>query len=135
MVLGKIIRAGKEAVHDFDMFGKSITFTYKGKEEFTTFFGGLISIAIRIVMFLYICLQLNILIMKKDTNTSTNLLVQDLVNDKKAVNIGKTDFSIAVSIESDINLLSDETYVSLEIWSYINYSNGTITETEIATQT
>lgn len=40
----------KEAVSSFDMFGESVKLTYKGKENFTTTIGTLLSIVILIML-------------------------------------------------------------------------------------
>lgn len=49
-------------ISTFDLFGKSITFTFKSSEIYQTFLGGIVSIAITlttIIYFIYICTDMS----------------------------------------------------------------------------
>ena len=104
------------------MYGKQIAFTYKGEEQFKTFIGGFISSAIIIVMLLYFQLIFRVMIGKKDTNKQTNGLVRNLQKDFENLNLEEHAFSFAFNFkDDDFNILSDQTYVNLEINSIENY--------------
>ena len=109
----------------FDMYGRSIAFTYKGREKYNTWIGTLATIIISIIMILYAQLLLNILINEGDTSKATNSLVRDLFLDKEDLYINNTAFTFAFTVQDeDGTVYTDESYVTYEIFQQRGIRDG-----------
>ena len=65
---GKIL----DMFRSMDIYGKSIVLNYKGKETYTTHFGGAVSIIIYCVLFGYFAVLFKMLIERDETNVTKN---------------------------------------------------------------
>ena len=129
MGIQKYFLGFSQAIQNYDMYGKTITFTYKGEDEFKTTFGGCTSIAIIGVIIFYSSLLLKTMLRRDNTTKNTDLLVQDLNNDSQNVSMASTNFSIALGLineddTSNANYISDPTYFSVEMVQFYT-ENGT----------
>lgn len=127
MVFRKLGKAIFNKMKDYDMYGRSITFTYKGEEEYKTYIGGFISVIILTIMAIYFYLQITTLIFKKDTSKATVSLVRDLLKDEESLSLLETDFSVAFSlINEDGAFTSTDNftqYLDLEVTQYYSVRN------------
>ena len=111
----------KDFTKYFDRYPRIISFSYKGKEEFRTFIGGIISIGTFVVLILYAYIMFSILIFKKDTKKNKTTAVKDLVNDSDPIDISESTFAFAFAIKgTDIDIVSDSTYINLMINQFTN---------------
>ena len=127
MGIQKYFLGFSQAIQNYDMYGKTITFTYKGEDEFKTTFGGCTSIAIIGVIIFYSSLLLKTMLRRDNTTKNTDLLVQDLNNDSQNVSMASTNFSIALGLineddTSNANYISDPTYFSVEMVQFYTES-------------
>ena len=104
-------------IKDFDFYGKRITFTYKGEEEYKTYTGGCTSLAILCVLAVYFYFLLDILINNKDTAKNTNSLVRDLFSDTTNTTIAPSNLSFSFVINNGTN---DQGLIFLENRDYFN---------------
>ncbi|CAI2384425.1 unnamed protein product [Moneuplotes crassus] len=88
-------------VKGVDMYPKTITFTFKGQEEFKTLFGGIISLIIKIVILLYTYQMISIMITNKNSSKNVNTTVQNILNDTDPINLTGTKFQFAVRATID----------------------------------
>ncbi|CAI2382433.1 unnamed protein product [Moneuplotes crassus] len=124
-----------EKVRDRDMYPRPIAFTFKGKEEFRTLFGGLISMAIQVVIVLYAYIMLKIMIERNDTSKSVNTIVSDILNDKSPVSLNTTDFSFAFDafiLDDDNFDFNNNEYFEIELLQWIKQPDtGELSSTNI----
>ena len=65
-------------IKDWDMFGQPVQFNYRGKSEYTTVPGGLLSIVLRVVGLVYLAFRMQLLIFDGDwTLTSQTIATSD----------------------------------------------------------
>ena len=101
---------------NFDLYGRPVVLTYKGKEKFKTFLGGFVSFWILLLIFSYMVLLLQLMIEKGGTSQAKNSLKRTLNYDTQIHYIGQNGFDFAFHLESDsIDYLSDPSYVTMEI--------------------
>ena len=96
MAIQKYFSSFIQRIQSYDMYGKTITFTYKGEDEFKTTFGGCTSIAILGVIIFYSILLLKTMFKRNDTTKNTDLLIRNLNNDYQNVSMASSNFSIAL---------------------------------------
>lgn len=131
LFISKLFKTGVSKLKNYDMYGTSIGFTYKGKDQFHTFIGAVVSLAVMAVVMLYSYTQLKIMLTNANTAMSTNSLVRDLYEDESNFYLNETDFIIAFSMaNSSQNQLLDRRIVNLHITQIIETKNddGTITQ-------
>ena len=103
MIFSTAARWLTRQVSSLDIYGKTITFTYKGKEKYNTFIGGMTTLAIMSVMLVYAIRLLLIVINRKDTNSSINTTINNLNNDSKLLNLENTTFEFGIFISYNIS--------------------------------
>ena len=82
-----------------DAFGKRLpSFNIKGKDSVNTIAGGVFSIALYIVLFMYSALKFTHLASKHNPNISTFYKVDELTG--KYLNLNKHKFMFAITVES-----------------------------------
>ena len=92
------IRWLKHKIRSLDIYGKSITFTYKGQEKYNTLFGGLISIIIKIFIYILGLYLFIMMINRKQTASSFNRIVDDLRTDTNQLDLTSNTFAFFTSI-------------------------------------
>lgn len=104
----------------YDMYGRRITFTFQGEEEYKTFIGAVVSWIVFIIMVLYTYLMISVLVLKKDTQKSTISLVKDLRLDSDSIDLSETDFEFAFALTDDNYDVEplDDTYIYFELNQY-----------------
>ena len=123
----------KGCAKDNDVFSSPIYLTYKGKRSYPTVLGGLVSIILFVLMFLYSIYLFHIVITRGETNQLTNMVVQDLYKSTRIHEIGKRNFGFAVAYRGpNVNLLLDKSYFNLRIIQNRWYrgSNGSVTKVQ-----
>ena len=124
MGIGRYLYKGFSYVKDIDMYGKRIAFTYRGKEQYKTYLGGIITIMVVVVMILYAQIMFRVLIEKTDTGKSTNGLIRNLISDSDSLDLSTTDFYFAFTMDNDtFDIITDQSYINLDITQY-NITGG-----------
>ena len=103
MIFSTAARWLTRQISSLDIYGKTITFTYKGKEKYNTFIGGMTTLAIMSVMLVYAIRLVLIVINRKDTNSSINTTINNLNNDSKLLNLENTTFEFGIFISYNIS--------------------------------
>lgn len=125
MIIRNVYKYFSHKVKSFDRYGKLITFTFKGEEEYKSCCGGVISLTILIILILYAQLMLTILFGKKDTKKVNYGLAKDLLKDTDEVSLSTTTFSFGLQAKtSTFDLTTDETYLFLEINQVYAYTDA-----------
>ena len=120
-----------------DIYGKTITFTYKGEDQYTTFIGGVTTIAIMFAMLTYTSGLLKTMIEYKGTNSSVNTIIKDLSNDTDPMILSPGNFEFLITIIYFVNgerkyYTSNDTVFSLnaakvkrtyDTYGYVNYES------------
>ena len=119
----KILSWGKGFIVDNDIFGIDIKLTYKGKNSFQSFYGGIVSIVLKLAIILSFILLSVIIFAYGNTKVSTKTVVKDLLDDTTKHYVNRGTFGIAVAYV-DIptgsalpNYLQDQTYFSVNFGS------------------
>lgn len=110
-----------------DLYGKKISITYKGEEEFKTFCGGVISLIIKTILFIYACTLINTVLTHGDTKKSLSKVSKDISTDNTIYYPAHSTFAFAMNMfnSSGYNLLMDETYFEFKLMqSNYNISSG-----------
>ena len=81
MVLVKFGTWTKKQIKSQDQYSKTISFSFNGEDTFSTIFGGITTIIIKVVV-LVIAIFLTMSIFQKgNTTTSINKVIKDITND------------------------------------------------------
>ena len=92
-----------DKIRSKDIYGKSITFTYKGEEQYTTFIGGLTSIVIKFIIFVFgLSILLN-MVNRKNTNSSVNRIINNIMEDTGIIDFEGSDFIFFLRIQYIVN--------------------------------
>ena len=101
-----------------DIFGRNIpTFTLKGQEMFKTAIGGLFTIVMLITVAMYGAKKTQHLINKTDPTVSSTT-IPDAIKTKEIINIGKSNFRFAFSLESQGETKNDSKFVQWHVRTY-----------------
>lgn len=103
-------------VSKFDLFGKSITFTYKSSEIYQTFLGGMVSMTITlttIIYFIYICNDMNRGGYSKISETSINAFDKANIYDFE-----EKGFEFALISTLPVDDLLDPSFYNLDLTIY-----------------
>ena len=68
-------------IRNNDMYGKQITFTYKGEEKLKTFAGGILTMLISIALTVTFCTSMYTLINRNNSRTYTKTVLKDGFNE------------------------------------------------------
>ena len=97
----KIIQLGsllKTKIMNYDLYPKIVNFTCDGNDKFKTFFGGIVSVLIRIFIFV-IAIWLSVMIINKQKSTfSVTTTQKDLTNDEEKHYFAKNDIFIGLNL-------------------------------------
>ena len=97
----KIIKLGswlKTKITNYDMYPKIFNFTCDGNDKFNTFFGGIVSVMIRIFIFVIAILLTVIIINKEKSTFSVTTTQRDLTNDEEKHYFAKKDIFIGLNL-------------------------------------
>ena len=105
-----------------DLYPKTVSFTWDGKEKFQTFFGGVVSVIIRIFI-IAIATSLSVTIVQRSNSTfSVTTFQRDLANDKENHYFAKNDIFFNLKLLGpNPEILLDPTYFDLQI-NQVSYS-------------
>ena len=126
-ILTKLVKGVKNKIKSFDNYGKSITFTYKGEEQFQTFIGGVFSIIAFAILVLYAQLMVRIMLGRNDTNKSISRSVSNLYSDTDVLPLQNTTFDFAFKFTNiPYSELTNPNYFNLTLTQYkfVQDSNG-----------
>ena len=119
MLLRLVTNYIQSKIKSYDMYGRKISFTYKGEDEYKTLCGGLVSLIVLILLALYTWLLVVIMINREDTQKASYGLVKNLIFDNEVLSLKDTTFSLAFSVkDGGINVMEDETYVTMTIYQH-----------------
>ncbi|CAI2360885.1 unnamed protein product [Moneuplotes crassus] len=85
-ILGKIGKFSSNSIKAVDKYYKTPRLYFKGKQEFKTHLGGILTILVLVVTLLYFASLLSVLFNKKDSRVMSNTKVNDFTNDPKEFN-------------------------------------------------
>ena len=122
----------RRKIKQTDMFGKNITFTYKGRDKYTTLLGGLTSIVILAFMFACAVSFFLHMINREESNSSVNAFVKDLTVDNNVLDLTDSGFSFILVGTYQYNnsiktFTGNDTVLSMSI---IQYSKSYDPETD-----
>ena len=131
-------------IKQLDIYGKTITFTYKGKEQYTTYLGGFMSIMIKLLILAFGVSILSNMINRRNTNSTVNRIVNDIVENTKVVDLQGTDFTFFLHAkynfgQTSVNFTGSDQFFSLSA-SHAHrsgrriYDNVTVTSTSISSE-
>ena len=118
-------------VQSFDVYGRTITFTYKGHDQYNTFVGGVTSIVIMSIIFVYAVNLFTVMINRKDTNSTVNTVINDLSQDNNPLYLANSTFQLAISIEGDLDgdsyyFLENDSLFSMSIETHYEERNRSV---------
>jgi hypothetical protein len=122
----KIYSSVNKALKTADFYGVPVSLNLNGEDRFTTSFGGVMSIFVRIVMLCYTITELTFIVTKGRTEVSTSTMSKNLLEDNEKFEIAKDGFKIALGgfhNRGGANILLDPDYLQ----SYFTYGNHTRT--------
>ena len=118
MILVKICSYICSKVKSNDFYTKQITFSYNQEDGFKTILGGVVSIAIKLILFVYALALISVIINRSDTKRSVNTTVKNLALDDTKYYIGKGTFAIAFMMnDGGNNLLMDPQYFEISFYN------------------
>ena len=132
MILYKAVKWVAQQVTRYDIYAKTITFTYNGKDTYNTFIGGITTLSIMSVMLVYGINLFLIMINRKGTNSSINTTINDLNNDQEVLNLGNTTFEFGINFGYNVNgeyisFQQNDSYFTLYIAQKYEEVNGSET--------
>ena len=118
--MNKIGSWSKEKIKNLDLFSRSISLTYKGKDTFQTLYGGVISLGIILLCLFYLTRLTIIMFSRADTSNSKNSIQKDILSNEDVYEISKDDFSFVVLLEnSDTGkTFFDKSYITTSVTQY-----------------
>ena len=118
----------KTKITHSDLYPKVISFTCDSKGKFKTFFGGIVSIMLRIMIFVIAVLLIVTIINRSNSSFSLTTIQKDLtVDEEKKHYFAMNDIFIGLSlIGPNPDILLDSTYFTLEIRQANYVSDKTI---------
>jgi hypothetical protein len=106
----------KDKIKGMDSFPQSVQISFNGDTQFTTILGGLVSIIIKIVTFLYFILLISNIFKRGNSSKSFNKIVKDITYDSTKHYIGKGTFAFAFKLIGPTpDILFDPTYFEVEV--------------------
>ena len=117
-------------VKECDLFSQNIQFTYKGKDKFTTYFGGIVSIFIMGLWFTYGVSLFIIMINRSDSSKSISTEYRNLAEYDEDIYPYESGFRLMLSVTSmdSLPIPLDPSVLTLHIvqGTYVNF--GTTVE-------
>ncbi|CAI2361053.1 unnamed protein product [Moneuplotes crassus] len=107
----------RNSVKETDMFPQPISLTFKGKQNFKSLYGGIVSTLIIMALVAYGIQIFVKMVKREDTNKSKNSIVNDPLTIEEYYDLTQDDFSFAVSLIDQQTSLSfiDPTYFNVSI--------------------
>lgn len=107
-----------QTVRRWDAYGKPITFTFKGRESYTTFLGGWVTLLAIWSTFVYLIFLINRLMDNKFVTTSVSTNYQDLYTENPLI-MKDYNFSMAFgSIGIPYEILTNDRYFDLKFYQF-----------------
>jgi len=94
----KVGNTFRRSIKSFDLFPHDIKLTYKGKNSFTTMFGGIMSLMIIMLCAVYGTSLFITMIFRQDSNTSTSMEYRNLNEYDSNIYPYQKGFRIAVAL-------------------------------------
>ena len=110
-------------IRSFDIYGKSISFTYKGEDQYKTLMGGCITIVIKVLMVVFAWNLALSMLNRNNTISSVNTIINDIRQDNELLNLTDTEFSFIIRAHYKLNnrfrrLVRNDTIFSLSVNQY-----------------
>ena len=87
------------SLKDWDMYGQPVQFNYRGKGEYTTVPGALISIITRIVVLIYFTFKMSLLVFDGDWSLMTQTIATNESDLEKIVTFqANSNFSLGIEL-------------------------------------
>ncbi|CAI2360974.1 unnamed protein product [Moneuplotes crassus] len=113
----------RKSVKKTDFFPQQVSLTYKGNSSFQTFYGGVVSLAIIIMIISYSIRLLMVMFQRQQTNKTLNTIINDIQNDPPTYEINKDNFGFVFTTQDSItnNRTYDPSYISVSVTQNIDY--------------
>ena len=118
----------KTKITNYDLYPKVVNFTCDGDDKFQTFFGGIVSVMIRIFIFV-IAILLTVMIINKEKSTfSVTSIQKDLTNDKEEHYFAQNDIFYWIKLNwtlfvifylSKIEIKQYFCFITFKIYTYL----------------
>lgn len=106
----------RESIRQRDEYSKNVQLFYKGKTEFNTFFGGFVSLLIKIIVLAYAIKVVTDVVNRTNTNKFVTKAARNLLHDTTNHYIGKGTFAFAVNFVGPYpERMIDPSYFSLHM--------------------
>ena len=122
----KIYKYVNSTLKTADFYGVPVSLNLNGEDSFTTSFGGIMSILVRVVMLWYTITELTLIATRGKTAINTNMISKNLLEDNEKFEIAKDGFRIGLGgfhSRGGANILLDPDYLQ----PYFTYGNQTRT--------
>ena len=134
--LNRVVAYSHSKVKNCDLFPQNILLTYKGNDKFTTFFGGVVSILIMALLFVYGVSLFIIMINRADSSKSKSTEYRNLREYDHDIYPYEKGFRFTVSLTNVISqpIPLNPSLFTLEIYQGTYYNDGTsvqFTETSL----
>ena len=73
----------KENIISWDLYPRTVTFTYDGHSKYKSFIGGVVSLIIDLAVFIITVLSIVMIFQRGNTSTSVNKIAKDLTDDQE----------------------------------------------------
>jgi hypothetical protein len=107
-MIKKVFQKAMDAIHEADIYGKPITLNYNRQTKFKTKLGGFSTIILGGFMAVYFLFLFWELFAKSTINYTVTTQVEDLAQNPKVHDLGKSGFKIAVGLTSTSYSLFDK---------------------------
>ena len=105
-----------QKINGADSYSSTVQMTFNGKTEFTTFYGGCVSILIKVIIWLYAGLLVTRILSRSDSQKSASTMIKDLTYETEKHYIGKDTFAFAVKLTGpNPELLLDTSYFRFSV--------------------
>jgi hypothetical protein len=123
-IMAKISGSVNSSLKSRDFLGVPISLNLNGENTFTTTFGGIMSILVRMVMFWFTITELSLIATRGRTIVSSNMISKSLLQDNEKYEIAKDGFKIGLggfNSRGGANILLDSDYLH----AHFTYRNQT----------
>ena len=113
-------------IQDCDIFTQTVNFTFNGKTNYSTLYGGLISLLVRIWSISYAIALIITVFKKNDTKGNSNIFYSDLANSVEKEYIGQNNVQFAVGYRAENHsLINDPQYFNLRMFfRFVLFNNN-----------
>ena len=134
MVFKQLSNWAWKKVTQADNYASIVQMTFNGKKEYSTFYGGVVSLMIKTTIIMYAVLLIIRIFRRSDSEKIASTMVRDLTYDTEKHYIGKGNFAFAVRLTGpNPELLLDTSYFTFSVNNANYLKNSTFQVQRIST--